>query len=237
VIGTSEHPHLSPGDYVQLRVADQGCGMPEEVRAKIFDPYFSTKQRGDEKGTGLGLTICHAIIQKHGGEIEVTSEVGTGTTFLVHLPACRDEAGDKEPAEATTALSSARILVMDDDESVRKVIGLTLRRMGNEVEMAPDGKSAIDLYRKAKETGRPFDLVFLDLTIRAGMGGLETMVALRRLDPGVKGIVMSGYSEDTTVREPRKHGFAGVLSKPFDRGKLKEVIARVMGTQRERKAI
>jgi CheY-like chemotaxis protein len=126
---------------------------------------------------------------------------------------------------------------MDDDESVRKVIGLTLRRMGNEVEMAPDGKSAIDLYRKAKETGRPFDLVFLDLTIRAGMGGLETMVALRRLDPGVKGIVMSGYSEDTTVREPRKHGFAGVLSKPFDRGKLKEVIARVMGTQRERKAI
>lgn len=236
VIGASEHPQLSPGDFVQLRVTDRGSGMSEEVRAKIYDPYYSTKQRGEEKGTGLGLTICHAIIQKHGGTIEVTSEVGVGTTFLVHLPACRDEAGDKKHVVGETAPSSARILVMDDDESVRKVIGLTLRRMGNEVETVADGNTAIDRYRKATESGRPFDLVFLDLTVRAGMGGRETMLALRTFDPGVKGIVMSGYSEDIIVRDPGNHGFAGVLAKPFDRGKLEAVIARVMGMRPERKS-
>jgi CheY-like chemotaxis protein len=235
LIGRSEHPHLSPGDYVQLRVADQGCGMPEEVRAKIFDPYFSTKQRGADKGTGLGLTICHAIIQKHGGAIDVTSEVAAGTTFLVHLPACRDGAGDKKPAVAATAPSSARILVMDDEESVRTVIGLTLRQMGNEVEIVPDGKSAIDQYRKAKATGRPFDLVFLDLTVRDGIGGRETMLELRKFDPGVKGIVMSGHAGDATVRKPESHGFVGVLAKPFDREKLETVVAKVMEMQPESK--
>jgi PAS domain S-box-containing protein len=229
VLGSAENPSLPPGDYVRVSIADRGGGIAKEALPKIFDPYFSTKQRGDQKGMGLGLTICHTIVQKHGGAIAVESEVGGGTTFHIHLPACRKLLGEEKVSVPKILPRPGRILVTDDEEGVRKVIGVSLQRMGHEVELVEDGQRAVEVYGSAKGQGRPFDAVILDLTIRGGMGGQEAIQALLKIDPTVKAIVMSGYANDPVVLEPERHGFKGVLAKPFDSDRLRKVLARVMG--------
>jgi len=228
VLRSHEIPSLPPGEYVRVSIADQGVGISKAVLPKIFDPYFSTKQRGDQKGMGLGLTICHTVIQRHGGAIAVESEVGVGTTFHIHLPASR-KLLTKEKASLPTILPRhGRILVMDDEEVVRGVIEATLRQMGHEVEPVEDGQRAIEVYGNAKAQGRPFDLVILDLTVRAGVGGREAIQALLKLDPTVKAIVMTGYANDPVALEPERYGFKGILAKPFGVVELQKTLARIM---------
>jgi two-component system, cell cycle sensor histidine kinase and response regulator CckA len=229
VVEPGSDPSLSPGDYVRVSIADQGGGMPKALLPKIFDPYFSTKQRGNQKGMGLGLTVCHAIVQKHRGRIVAESEEGVGTTFHVHLPAFRKEIRMEPKVPGTTSgLRPGRILVMDDEEGVREVMGALLKRLGCDVALAPDGAAAIEDYMMARRMGRPFDTVILDLTVREGMGGQQTMQSLLKLDPTVKGIVMSGYSDDPVILEPKRYGFKAVLSKPFCRDTLQTVLACVV---------
>jgi len=228
VITPAEHPPLPAGDYVRVSIADQGTGIPKDVLPKIFDPYFSTKQRGNRKGMGLGLTICHSIVRKHGGAIGVESIIGVGTTFNIHLPATRKLSSETAAPAPTGTPWSGRVLVMDDEEAVRKVVGLTLSGMGHKVELAQDGQMAIEYYKTAKRKGRRFDLVILDLTIREGMGGRETLRELFKIDPHVKAIAMSGYALDPVILEPERHGFKGVLTKPFDFEKLCENLTLVM---------
>ena len=230
VLGSHEISSLPSGDYVRVSIADRGGGIAKEVLPKIFDPYFSTKQRGDRKGMGLGLTICHAVIQKHGGAIAVESEVGIGTTFHIYLPAFRKELADQNAFVPKILPRHGRILVMDDEDGVRKVLGASIERMGHEVELVEDGERAIEVYARAKAQGRPFDAVILDLTIRRGMGGHEAILALRRIDSAAKAIVMSGYADDPVLQEPERHGFKGVLAKPFDSDNLSNVLARVLGS-------
>ena len=117
---------------------------------------------------------------------------------------------------------------MDDEEGVREVIGQTLEGMGHSSELALDGQEAIEIYKKAKSLSRPFDVVLLDLTIREGMGGQETIQALLKIDPDVKAIAMSGYIDSPVILEPERHGFKAALEKPFDAGKLQEILSRVM---------
>jgi len=221
---------LPAGDYVRVTVSDAGAGILPEVLPRIFDPYFSTKQRGAEKGMGLGLTICHAIIAKHGGTIEARSVVGTGSTFRVHLPAIRRAPDEASPPGASEGTACHRILVMDDDDAIREIIRISLEGHGHEVAVAADGHRAISLYEAARRKGRPFDLVLLDLTVRDGLGGEDTLQVLRGFDPSVRAVVMSGFSEDDSLHHPGDHGFMGVLAKPFDCAHLKDVIARVMTT-------
>jgi PAS domain S-box-containing protein len=231
VLSAQEQPSLPAGEYVRVSIADQGAGIAREVLPKIFDPYFSTKQRGDQKGMGLGLTICHAVIQKHGGAIAVKSEAGVGTTFDIYLPAARKlGGGEKSPAPAAVP-RHGRVLVMDDEEGVRKVLGLTLWGMGHAVELAEDGQMAIEVYKKAESLGRPFDVVLLDLTVREGMGGQEAIQELLKMDPDVKAIAMSGYLDSPVILEPERHGFKGAMPKPFDVDTLQEILARVMGSK------
>jgi len=230
VLGSHEHPSLPPGDYVRVSIADRGGGIAKEVLPKIFDPYFSTKQRGDQKGMGLGLTICHAIIQKHGGTIAVESAVGVGTTFHLYLPASRKLIAQETAPMPKVLPRPGRILVMDDEEGVRNVMGVSLQQMGHEVELVADGQKAVETYGSAKGQGRPFDAVILDLTVRAGVGGHEAIQALLKIDPAVKAIVMSGYANDPVVLEPERCGFNGALVKPFDIGKLQEMVSWVMGS-------
>ena len=191
-LGAHDNPALTSGDYVRVNIADRGCGIAKEVMPKIFDPYFSTKQRGDQKGMGLGLTICHAVIQKHGGAIAVESEVGVGTTIQIHIPACGQLLGEQEPPLAPIEHQPGKILVMDDEEDLREVVGLWLQRMGHEVALVAEGGRAVEVYGEAKRQGRPFDAVILDLTVRAGLGGREALQALLKIDPAVRAIVMSG---------------------------------------------
>jgi two-component system cell cycle sensor histidine kinase/response regulator CckA len=228
VLGPSGNPSLPPGDYVRVSVTDWGGGISKEVLPKIFDPYFSTKQRGTQKGMGLGLSICHTVIQKHGGAIAVESEPGVGATFRLHLPASRKLLPKEKASVPAGVLGKRKILVMDDEEVVRKLVRRLLQQMGHEVEMAEDGQSAVAAYERAKDQGHPFDAVILDLTIRDGVGGQETIRELLKIDPAVKAIVVSGYSNDPALLEPERYGFKGVLRKPFDRHSLRTVLARVL---------
>jgi len=236
VLSAQEQPSLPAGEYVRTSIADQGGGVAVDVLPKIFDPYFSTKEEGQQRGMGLGLTICHAVAQKHGGAIAVESVVGVGTTFHIYLPAARKLSGKEKAPVPKGVPRHGRVLVMDDEEGVRRVVGLTLWGMGHSVELAEDGQMAVEVYKKAKSLGRHFDVVMLDLTVRGGMGGRETIQALLKIDPEVKAIAMSGYVHDPVILEPERHGFKGTLAKPFDVGKLQEILSRVMGSSQGSKA-
>jgi two-component system, cell cycle sensor histidine kinase and response regulator CckA len=229
VLGAHQNYSLPPGDYVLVSIADRGAGIPKEVLSKIFDPYFSTKQRGNQKGMGLGLAICHTVIQKHRGAIAVDSEMGVGTTFRLHLPASRKLPPKEKASRPASLPQHRRILVMNDEERVRKLVGRALQRMGHEVQLVGDEQQAVEVYASAKSQRRPFDAVLLDLTVRVGVGGQEAIGALLKIDPAVKVIVMSGYANAPLVLEPERHGFKGVLAKPFDIVQLREVLSRVLG--------
>lgn len=228
VLQADEIPSVEAGDHVRIRVSDQGHGIPRETVAKVFDPYFSTKLRGNQKGMGLGLTICRTIVQKHAGTLTVESEEGVGSVFQVFLPACRLPTEDQTTKSAPASPRFLRILVMDDEEVVRNVVGETLRMQGHEVRLVEEGRKAIEVFSKAKSQGHPFDLVLLDLTVRNGLGGGETIRELLKIDPSVRALIMSGYSNDPVIVDPGRHGFKGVLVKPFVGIKLQEFVAKAM---------
>jgi PAS domain S-box-containing protein len=213
---------LRRGDYVALSISDGGIGIPAEYLTRIFDPYFTTK----EKGSGLGLATSYSIIKNHDGLIDVSSVPGKGSTFTVFLPATRaaqESAMASDSARCTTG-KKCRVLVMDDEPVVRVVAGELLRELGHEAEFAEHGDSAIERYRRAKAEGRPFDVVILDLTIRGGKGGAETMRELLAIDPGVKAVVSSGYSDDEVVATYRQYGFRSFLKKPYDMMELGRIL-------------
>jgi len=223
---------LVEGDYVKISITDQGSGIPEKEFDRIFDPYFSTKKMGNTKGTGLGLSICRSIIRKHGGEVTVASQMGVGTTMHLYLPAADPESpaqtvGDKT-GETARIFGEGKILVMDDEQMIRELAGEILWYLGYEVQFARDGEEAVALYKAALKTARPFDAVILDLTVRGGMGGKEAIQKLIEIDPEVKGIVTSGYSDDPGMTDFKKYGFRGVAAKPYTLEELGEQLSRVM---------
>ncbi len=228
VLRAQDVPALPAGAYVQVSVTDQGPGIPGAVLPKIFDPYFSTKQRGPQRGMGLGLTICHAVVKKHDGAILAKTEKGVGSTFLVYLPAARKAPGAQVACATLSMPWHGRVLVMDDDDPVRNLVGLTLRGMGHTVELAENGEKAIALFKRAKTLGNPFELVVLDLTVRGGMGGLEAVRVLLEIDPAVVAIAMSGYVHDPVILYPERYGFMAALAKPFNHETLREAITQVM---------
>ena len=207
---------LKQGTYVKLSIADQGMGIPQDHLSKIFDPYFTTK----EKGSGLGLTVSYSIIKNHGGRILVESNPGRGTLFTVYLPALEMDAPESRPGEEQHITGKGRILFMDDEEMIRHVTGEILGTLGYEVEFAREGAEAIERYRKAREEGRPFDAVIMDLTISGGMGGKDAIRKLIELDPSVKAIVSSGYSNDPVMSHYTDYGFKDVIVKPYTSAEL-----------------
>jgi signal transduction histidine kinase/ActR/RegA family two-component response regulator len=220
---------LRAGRYVEIVVADEGPGIAPDVLPRLFDPYFSTKMRGPQKGMGLGLTICHSVVQRHGGAIAVESELGRGTSFLVLLPACDETphaAGDGVVA-TSHASGTARVLVMDDEPMVLRTCAVLLRRLGYDTELVADGCEAVEAYERARSEGRSFDAVLLDLTVRGRMGGKEAVRELLARDPHARAIVMSGYSDDDVMREYTRFGFCERLTKPFDTAAVREVLGRV----------
>jgi CheY-like chemotaxis protein len=205
---------LPPGLYIRVSVQDRGTGVPREKMSKIFDPYFTTKKRG----SGLGLATCYSIIRNHGGYINVESGQGTGgALFYFYLPASLSPVPETRiPAQDEVLSGKGSILLMDDEKFVREVAGRMLERLGYRVEFAADGADAIDQYRKAQESGREFDAVILDLTVPGGMGGKDAIQKIREIDPKVKAIVSSGYSENRVMSEYKQYGFCGVLPKPYN---------------------
>ena len=218
-------------NFIRISIEDHGTGMPKEQISLIFDPFFTTK----EKGSGLGLATAYSIIKKHGGKITVESEVGTGSTFYIYLPAAQKKVSpkaDMDVIEKPSEGSGERILVMDDDENIRFLLSEILTSYGYMTESACDGAQAIELYKKAYESTNQFDLVILDLTIPAGIGGKETIKELIRIDPDVKGIVSSGYSNDAIMANYRQYGFSGVISKPYRPDDLVRIVQDVFNSSK-----
>ncbi len=214
------------GRYVQATVRDQGCGISPEDLGRVFDPFFSTKSQG----RGLGLATAHAIVQAHGGRIDVASEVGRGTVFTVTLPALDGVSSDADarPEAAELPAGSARLLLMDDERLVRDTTRAMLTSCGYDVDAVADGDAALAAYEEALRQGRPYDAVILDLTVPGGRGGAETMAGLLELDANAKGIVASGYSTGSVIDDPRRSGFRRAVNKPFTLRELHEAVSSVL---------
>jgi PAS domain S-box-containing protein len=218
-------PGLAPGSYVALTIEDNGVGIPEACLNKIFDPYFTTKK----KGSGLGLATSYSIIRNHQGQILVTSTVGKGTRFALYFPALTARpAAETAGLTAHAAVPNSRILVMDDEDLIRGLATELLGALGHDVEIAANGEAVLAAYTEAAAAGKPFDIVILDLTIRGGMGGAETLNRLREIDPQVRAVVSSGYSDDAAISEYRQQGFRAYLKKPYDVAELNKALHMVL---------
>jgi CheY-like chemotaxis protein len=209
---------------VEISVRDEGIGIPKKHLHKIFDPYFTTK----EKGSGLGLATSYSVIKNHGGLLEVSSELGKGTVFLIYLPAIEEKETLKDVPAVAPIARSGKILVMDDESLVRGIAEELIKALGHEVELAKHGEDAIEKYQAAIESGKPFDIVILDLTIRGGMDGRDTIKKLSVINPNVKAIVSSGYSGDTILSDYHKYGFKARLTKPYKLEELKDTLNKLL---------
>ena len=223
---------LKPGRYVEITIQDQGNGIAPENLPKIFDPYFTTKS----KGSGLGLTMSYTIIKRHDGHITVESEVGNGTIFRIFLPATEEVPENTADAENRTVKGEGRILVMDDEEILRKVAERMLLELGYEAACARDGAEAIEMYKKTKCSEQAFDAVIMDLTIPGGMGGKETIKKLLQIDPKAIVVVSSGYSNDPIMSCYEKYGFQGVVTKPYRIEQLSCVMRDVLSADKKKRA-
>ena len=220
-------PGLKPGRYVKVIVRDEGTGIASALLSRIFDPYFTTKSTGH----GLGLATVWSIVSKHGGHIGVVSELGKGTAFTFYLPASENaQPAHAEPQAAAcpTPARIAKILVMDDEESVSRLVVHMLKPCGYAVATAPNAHQALALYKQAKEAEAPFDAVIIDLTIPGEPGGKELIKDLLALDPHVRAIVSSGYAGDPVMANPAAYGFKGTVAKPYTARTLREAVARIL---------
>ncbi len=229
-LGAESGLPVAPGRYIEIVVTDEGCGIPEDALRRIFDPYFTTKR----EGTGLGLATSYSIVRRHGGCIAVTSTVGVGTTFAVYLPASQTAVAElphQEEPGAVPLARGARVLLMDDEATVRDVGGRMLRTLGLEPAFALNGQEAIDQYVAASRSGHPFDLVIMDLTVPGEMGGREATERLLLLDPKARIVVSSGYSNDPVMADPARYGFTGILRKPYTKDELHQVVAEQLASR------
>lgn len=215
---------LKSGIYVRITVTDQGIGIPPDHLPKIFDPYFTTKQ----KGSGLGLATTYSIMKRHEGHITVSSSLGKGTCFTLYLPATAvTSPPSNEPVEDLMC-GKGRILIMDDEEDIQSVVGEMLHHLGFVVDFASEGEKAVSDYAHALHNGSPYIATILDLTIPGGMGGKETLKQIKALHPEAKVIVSSGYSNDPVMARFHQFGFSGVITKPYNLTDLSKVLRQVL---------
>ncbi len=218
------------GPHVRISIRDYGCGISGDILPLIFDPYFTTRK----SGSGLGLATTHSIVAKHGGRLSVESKYGEGSTFIVDLLASESLPLPKSPGVARLQSGTGKLLVMDDEETLRTLMVAVLTRLGYEVQSARDGAEAISLFEAASARGRRFDAVVLDLTIPGGMGGVEAARRLKELDSSTKLIASSGYADAPVMSNFQEYGFDDMLPKPWAVAQLSEVCRRVLVTNAER---
>ncbi len=227
-----------------VEVIDSGIGMTPETVAHAFDPYFSVRE--SDNATGIGLTVCESIAKAHDGYIQLRSQVNKGTVASFCIPLALDTSHvewEEMPAHPTLVTSSEkkpngevpqmdrskyRVLVLEDDAPIRSLISATLGREGYQITETAEGSEAILEYEKSLASGKKFDLFISDLTIEGGMGGVETMRRLQKIDPEVLAIVSSGYSDAAAMANPEAFGFRGVIPKPYSPATLKAEVDRIV---------
>lgn len=218
---------LPPGKYVKIKIEDHGIGISKKHISNIFEPYFTTKQEGN----GLGLATSYSIIKRHGGHIEVTSELEKGTIFNIFLPASTKKIEEVKKIVLADHKGNGNILIMDDQASILKMFKRILEHMGYQVTCAVNGEETLKYYKDALSTEKRYDLVILDLTIPGGLGGADTIKELLKIDPKIKAIVSSGYSNDPVMANYKDYGFCDIVAKPYTRTRLIEVLNRVFNNQ------
>jgi PAS domain S-box-containing protein len=225
LIRSGEKASLAAGRYIKISVSDSGVGIPKEIQSRVFDPFFTTKQ----KGSGLGLATSYSIVRRHGGAIELESEAGKGSTFHLFMPASSQTHFNTKTVSAHLRKGSGKILVMDDEEVLRRTMCVMLSSLGYSAMTAKDGKDAVRVFKEETDAGRPFNVIILDLTVHGGMGGRETVAELQKIDDTVPVIVSSGYADDPIMANPYDYGFAGSLNKPFTLMELSQLLRFVIG--------
>jgi signal transduction histidine kinase/CheY-like chemotaxis protein len=212
------------GPCVHVTLSDTGIGIPEADLPRLFEPYFTTKATGN----GLGLATVYSIVKKHRGRIAVESKPGVGTTFSILLPALPNARAARAPGSGAAARFKGRALLLEDEAAIQRVAAAMLKLMGLEVTCAANRQAAVAACEAARSQGRRFDVALMDLTIPGDIGGEETLVALRQIDPGLKAIVCSGYSENPVLANHQAYGFDGVLPKPYDRHQLASALEKLL---------
>ncbi len=222
---------LREGRYVKISITDTGCGIPAEQVTKVFDPYFTTKP----KGSGIGLATAYSVVKRHGGVIDIESEVDVGTSVSVYLPASPEHEIDNpgDDSGETPAFGTGKILLMDDEEAIRVVAADLLTLLGYDVATAKDGSECIEMYKAATESGQPFSVVIMDLTVPGGMGGKVAIQKLLEIDAKVKAIVSSGYSTDPIMSNYQHYGFKGIVPKPYNAVELSRVLQELITEERD----
>ncbi|MBT7162136.1 MAG: response regulator, partial [Victivallales bacterium] len=215
---------VAPGRYLRISVTDTGKGMDEETLGHIFEPFFTTKGVGE--GTGLGLAAVYGTVRSHEGAIEVQSEPGQGSTFVLHLPLTESPVGrDRDgPGRRQCAEGTARILLVDDEECVRISCARILGRLGYEVVACEDGAEAVEYYRQSWED---VDLVLLDMMMPR-MNGRDAFLAMREINPDLKTLLLSGFGKDRRIQAILDEGVLGFIQKPFPRDALTERVAEAL---------
>jgi CheY-like chemotaxis protein len=216
------HPGAVPGPYVSLVVSDTGTGMSPEVQARAFEPFFTTKGIG--RGSGLGLAVVHGIVEQSGARIELASEVGAGTSFTIHFPAVEDAEPARPPAATDSLGGSAQILLVEDEEGVRKLARTILERKGYAVIEAASGEEALCLL---EQHGGPIDLLVTDV-VMPGIDGGGVAQAVTRRFPSAKVLYLSGYTSDAVVRYGILHHEVAFLQKPFSATSLAAKVRDVL---------
>ncbi|MFO8062895.1 MAG: PAS domain S-box protein, partial [bacterium] len=209
-------------DYVCISVKDTGSGMDDKVMDHIFEPFFTTKSQG--RGTGLGLSSTYGIVKSHNGYISVSSEAGKGTEFLICMPVSLTSKRKHKPEKHELIKGEGNILFVDDEDIIRKSSAVLLNKLGYKTFIAADGLEAVDIFR---EKAGSIDLVILDM-IMPGIGGRETFYKLKEIDPNIRVIISSGFSEDTVLADIMESGADEFIQKPFNIEKLSMIIKRVM---------
>jgi two-component system cell cycle sensor histidine kinase/response regulator CckA len=213
---------LVKGTYIQIIISDQGTGIPEEIRPKIFDPYFTTKKGG----SGLGLATVYSIIKHHNGHVTFESELGVGTSFFIYLSISEKTETEEDIIHQEIRNLTGSVLILEDEVAVQETTKKMCSKIGLQADVVASGEQILELYSKKK-----YDFLILDLTIRAGMGGKETIQHLLIIDPKVKAIVSSGYSDDDVLSNHRNYGFMGVLKKPYSLDQLQKTCNLVLNTK------
>ena len=214
---------LKSNRCVKVSIRDHGVGIPPENLHKIFDPYFTTRVNG----SGLGLATAYSVIKNHGGHITADSELGAGTTFYFYLPVADRDIPVSQKEEKKQPVAKGRVLVMDDEEMLRDLTSRCLTRLGYKVTTARNGQEVIRLFKQSMDS-RPYDAVIMDLTVPGGLGGKETIVELRKIDPNVKAIIASGYLDDPVLNDYKKYGFSAVIRKPFHINELYKTLNKIL---------
>jgi len=209
-------------NYIKISIIDEGEGIAKDLLPKIYDPFYTTKTAG----RGLGLTTVYSIIKRHNGRIEVTSELGKGSTFDIYLQALYVKESIHTSTQIETEESRGRVLIMDDEDFICEIQGRLLKKMGYEVTVSKDGDEAIALFSEAHASGNNFAFSILDLTIPNGMGGKEAILAIKQLDEQAIAFVVSGYADDPVMQNPSKYGFVDKISKPFRQAAFIEQVDR-----------